>query len=478
MTEIELCDINRYFDEVPVIGNEALRVAATLLFPLRKTSVIVRGESGSGKTTVLKAIIRLILGEDALADKVPDLLYIGGTSDKGLLSDDIVERVAFKVKRCVIPELQYIIGAPRNEDILKAWTEGTPYPYSRASNFGKDTQHILLYPKPVMTSFANENKRAGKNNDIGEEMERRFLPFWTESSKSMNEKVHEKKAEAEAVPRWMDKTERKSVAEIRAHFKECMELFDDELLAPEIYNPCAPYMRLGVPSRFTLSNTYIGYWHETVKGVTQFYYKTRPLYVVEGHELYLSSPADNFVAWLLVGKSVEYASLRLKDIGECVLKTVPIGEYNDSDKFGQGITNAATLDEITDAVSDEGFDRSQQQMKQIIDQLVSAGYVKTITERVTPKYYKTRNMADMLITVNMENCINSTIDKVRETFPKDVADDYVERFCTDPIAISPFTGEKINILEVSKGMAEKEKAIKKESKPKERKEINMDDFFK
>jgi len=448
-----------------VVGNHAIRMLATLLYPLRGVSVIVRGEAGSAKSTLIRGALALAFGPEALDDQKRELLLWGGSSDKALLTEDNVDRIETTATHCAIPELEFVLTTDRGFDIVKMWTEGEPYPYERATEFGRRSTKLVLRPLPILTSVANESPRL---KDLAEEMERRFLPLFTESSREMNERIHRRKAEIEAYPDarlFLDGVQRydtlhhhiedvmeKDFGGLRAS-SHPMELVEDRPLIG-VKNPCAPYMVGIVPKRFTISNTYIDYWHEMVKAITAFYYPQRPIYDVGTEKYLMATPTDNYLAWLVGGQVIVDASLRLRDLGHVLMGIVPTLDY----KYGGDMLDegAKSLDRIVDEISAKGYERSRSQIKELLLRLVMANYVKMDDK---DRYWKTHEYGDEFVAnFNWQDCLDETKKLMRETYPA-VASDYISMYCEDPVCVHPFTGEKIRILDTT-GVCRTQEPIK------------------
>jgi hypothetical protein len=437
-----LHDIAHYFRELEVkgetkriIGNEAGCVATALLFPIEDVSIIWRGEAGSGKSSIVDGALQLAWGEDSLDDENEQLIVIAGASDKAFTSGDMVERITTKATHCAIPELENMVDQPHIEDMMKRWLEGRKYTYSRSAEFGKSTDKIALDALPIICTLANENQRL---QELGEEIERRFLPFYTESCTDTNRRVHESKAEQEARPPHLRYTGGMAkMKDLQDHIQAIWAWKVDHQCMLTTVNPCAPFMSTHLPKRFTVSNTYIGNWHKAVHAVAAWDFEKREVLAAPNEQEYImATPVDNYVAWSLIGKSIVYASLRLRDMGDVLMNAVPNGEEAD----------AATFDEVYDKVIDQGYERSQKQIKALLSQLVMAGYVKP-TEREL-RFYKTRDYsAEMSTAIDWRAMVESAKTKAHEYAP-DIAKDYVRAYCEDPVAVHPLTGAKVKLLDL------------------------------
>jgi len=432
-----LFDIHRYFENYKlkgkirrVIGNNETRMIIPLLFPLQKVSVVIKGSAGSGKSTLVQAAASLIWGEELFQNKVREILYIGGASDKAFLNDNTAQRISNVCTHCVIPELQNAISNERVEAIIKLWCENESYVYTRSTGGGTNVREYVLKPLPILTSIATENKYMEK---LGEELERRFFPFVTVSNSKLNKEVHESKAHSRA---YCDE----DIIRMTDAEKESLRLHIRELSRATIKtkNPSATYTATAIPHNYVISNSMIDYWFDLVEAITKFYKPDRILYNREGSSNYLiSTPVDNYIAWKLGGGSIVLASMNVPDLGGEILSILPLKDGEN----GQSLT----ANEITDALAEFGIERKKSQIQQIIRALESANYAKK-DEYHTDSYYKTKPH-NLDTGIDWAACIESTKKVIKDAMP-DIADDYIHRFCSDPTFTDPFTNTKVRLLDI------------------------------
>lgn len=460
-------DIHRYYDNYvergqlkPYIGNYEARATIALLFPLRRVSVVLKGASGSGKSMMVKCASQLIWGDKVLEDKIREVLYIGGSSAKGIITDSLANRIAYTCTHCIIPELQNaIVNNEVMEGIIKLWAEGENYPYKRADNGGRITHELTLKPLPVLTSLATENKYTER---LGEEIERRFFPFYTVSSVDVNALVHKSKASvwSKCDDELITMTEEEK-ANLRFHMQTAMKMSGEY----KIKNPSAVYMQSAIPHNFVVSNSMIGYWFELVAAVTVFNYPHRNSYTSKGgrNKYMLATPADNYIAWKLGGGPIVLASMNIPDMGREIIDIIPKRD---------GVTPdiSIALDDIVDELHSKGIERTKKQVQQIMKALESVSYAKR-DEYHKDDFYKTQDY-DFDRSVDWRGCIDSTKKTVAENFPE-IAKDYINDHCKDPMVIDPFTGMKIKLLDIKFDTKEEEKRAERR-KPK--KTIDLKDF--
>jgi energy-coupling factor transporter ATP-binding protein EcfA2 len=432
-------DIHRYFENYiergkykPIVGNYEARTTIALLFPLRGVSVVVKGPAGSGKSTIIKCASQLIWGEGVFENKVKEVLYIAGSSDKGLLTDSLASRIAHVCSHCVVPELQNAVANERVEAIIKLWTEGEAYHYVRGANAGTINREITLKPLPILTSIATENKYTQM---LGEEMERRFMPFYTIAKGELNKQIHQTKADswAKCDEDLINMTD-SDKTDLRLHLQQSANLKD------KVKNPSALYMKDSIPSGYVVSNSMIEYWFELVAAVSKFYHTERMFYVSpKGRQSYLlCTPADNWTAWKLGGAAIVFASMNVPDLGREIIEMLPMRDMNCLDA-------GETLNEVVDELQGLGIERTKKQVQQIMKALESVNYAKR-DDYQHEKFYRTKSY-DFSISVNWPECIEATKKAIKELYPE-IAKNYIHEFCSDPTVIDPFTDKKIKLMDV------------------------------
>lgn len=433
----KLHDIHRYFDNYvergrycPIVGNEKSRMTIALAFPLMKIPIMIRGPAGSGKSTIIKSAVSLAWGPEVIDDKVPSVLYVAGSSEKGLLTNTMVSRISNVCTHCVVPELQNALKDERMEAIIKLWAEGESYSYKRASDFGKITTDISLQPLPILTSIANENKYSMK---LGEEIERRFYPLYTVSNTPLNKKVHMTKAES-----WMTtndnliKMTEEEKTRLRVHMTKAAKL------THIVRNPSAMFMSQYMPAQYVISNSMVGYWYNLVAAVTKFHFNQRIEVVADGKKYLLSSPEDNWIGWKIGGESIVMGCNGIPDLGVEIIDILPM-----RDEFSPDAR--ITLNQVLDMLRMRGIERNKNQIKATMQILELSNYAKT-DEHDKDTYYKTE-MYSLDSQVDWKTCVKDTVKVVRENFP-DIAEEYIDRFCTEPAVTDPFTNELLSLLDI------------------------------
>ncbi len=165
-------ELINHFKYYGVVGEEKLCITASLA-SLNGMSVGIEGNSGSGKTVIAHALIKLL---DRV--KTVDL-----SSQKSFLYEDFSN-----TNYLFLPELQKsLTGNPYLREALKHITEGRPAKYSVIK--GGNVEEIIIPPIPIIYTLASENKFK-----VDVELGRRVLQLETDNSKEQQQRVKKHKA--------------------------------------------------------------------------------------------------------------------------------------------------------------------------------------------------------------------------------------------------------------------------------------------
>jgi len=432
---LNLNHLHRYYEGCwvkekldPVLGNEEARLAVPLSWLLCGNGTIVRGESGSAKTKIMNAVVALVFGDDGLDNEDPMLFVVGSGSAKAPFTPQKAREIA-RARFCYIPEWQ---NAVQYEWMFKLWLENRSAPYSRAIHGGQDVETFNLRPLPIMTSLAEGNEEMP---ELSNEMKRRLVSFYTRSDIDLNRRVHEMKAHHRMAPdEDLVTLEPADTDNLRERLLHCMDF------ARKVKNPGADLSRHAVPTKYTISNTFIDYWFDLVEGVAKFYYPERP----QTHKYLFATPGDNYVAYLLVSDVIRDLALGIPPLGNEILEFLPVSE-------SFGILKADTrhdarhVDQIVDYLDEQGMPRSKTVTKASLERLVGAGFVKIDDDK---RYYKTRETSAENGTnvIDWGLLMDSAPDYTKAKYPE-IAVDYEDMSDT---YIDPFDGRLKDIPRRSK----------------------------
>lgn len=426
---LNLNHLHRYYEGCwvkekldPVLGNEEARLAVPLNWLLCTNGTIVRGESGSAKTKIMNAVVALVFGDDGLDNEDPMLFVVGSGSAKAQFTPQKAREIA-RARYCYIPEWQ---NAVMFEWIFKLWLENRPAPYSRAIHGGQDVESFNLNPLPIMTSLAEGNEEMP---ELSNEMKRRLVSFYTRSDIDLNRRVHEMKAHHRMAPdEDLVTLEQEDTDALRDRFLYAMDLKDKGV---KVKNPGADISRRAVPTKYTISNTFVDYWFDLVEGVAKFYYPERPISARASRYLF-ATPGDNYVAYLLVADVIRDLALGIPPLGNEILEFLPVSE-----SFGMLKADtrhdARHIDQIVDYLDEQGMPRSKTVVKASLERLVGAGFVKIDDDR---HYYKTKDTSkeNGVNVIDWGLLIEASVDYTKAKYPEiavayeDMSETYIDPF--------------------------------------------------
>ena len=431
--DVNLHHLHRYFAGpwvkgklTPVLGNEEMRIGATLNWLLCGNGTLIRGESGSDKTGIMNAIVALVYGDEGIDNTHEQLLVLGSSSDKALFTDAGVVRVD-QAQRCYIPELQNVMNL---EALLKLWLEGRNADDLRALAGGNKQGNYHLKPLPILTSLADANEIMP---ELSNEMKRRFLSFYTRSDQKLNEDVHRMKARNRMAP------DEDLVTIASADFEGLRANFQSGMLdARRIIIPGAEStVSKVVPTKYTISNTFIDYWFDMVQGVTRFYRRER----CHTNRYIFATPGDVYVAHLLVADVVRDLAIGIPPLGREIFDFIPKGDVwgeLEADSR-QNRKMRCHVDEVVDYLDQQGFPRSKVVIASAMERLVASGFVKQDERKL---YYRTKDMEAGAGGVDWALLIEESNRVVKEKFPA-VKGEYEEM---SHKFLHPFTGETKDLV--------------------------------
>ena len=412
MRNATLSDLNKYFDDCvvlgkrdPIINNNETRILTVLLWGINGNSICIRGESGSAKTKILNAAAALLFGDAGLSGHNHELLLLNSSSAKGQLTDDSAQRIS-NAQRCVIPELQNIMTSQNLEAMIKLWMESRPYVYTK-NELGRKQVRIILDPLPILTNLADGNEQMP---DLPTEMHRRTISLPTISTAELNERVHKMKARARMLPDGdLNVLTRRELGALR---KQCQLAMQNNL---RVINPGAEYIRRAIPTRYTMSNTFIDYFLDVVESITKFYTPDRLTY----QNYIFATPEDNYVGFQIAGNTFRDMAIGIASLGREIIEFIPKVEAW-GDLATDVEADAATLDDIIDHLNDLGMIRHKKTVKSILDRLVNTNFVRKIERK--DKYYRTQEM-DFQVQIDPDDLVDACKESMSLNFP-DLSEKY------------------------------------------------------
>lgn len=458
-----LYDLRRYFHNVekqpeggkiefaPVIGEDSNCLVTSLAFIIEKVPVLIQGYAGSGKTQIMEAVTQLIPIDKKVTVKVSSTKSIWYKM-KEINSKDYV----------VISEYQKVTGDFM--EVLKDWGERRRAQYDVTDitmDKGEDQVKTKVLPyKPFLTSKAYENKQA----EVTEELGRRVIQLFTNSSISMNERILEYKLQCKAKKnssmRTMSDTD---IEKLKLHIAECIDLPDFEVI-----NPAAPALLEYIPKTFRISCSLVNYYLQIVDAIAKFFFKKRIIVTESGEsvlpedlkshkeKLYLiATPEDNYLAWAIYGEQFIESCLEMNVVGRQILSAFPkvrAAERVDG-TYAPKMDETMTETELIEAMRAKGVVLKRGEVRKKINELIITGYIDefeggSATSRAK-RFYKTQMAAHLLDkedAIDWRELRQVTITNINAEFPEN-SKDYMDRYCNNDFETTdPFTGKPARIF--------------------------------
>jgi len=430
----ELHDITRYLHNVrktdgsanPIIGEDELGVVATLSYLLEDNNFVIKAYSGTGKTVIMDAVFGLL----------PDEYYhtIEHLSDTAVWYEmDKINRARF----IAIPEAQKLPEGVM--EVIKTWGDG------RAA-FRKKTDVTIdgvveqrLAPKYVFMCVAVENSKGSSYFDA--ELERRCMIGHTNPTSKQTDDVVRHKLLDSAVPKsFMTTMTDDEIDGLRQHIVDAIGRRDDED-AILIRNPCAPFISEAIPTAFPVARSKVIYLLKVINSVGRFYPDEIMKVEKDGVTYGLLTPKHTWLGLRIYLNSFINECLHMPSHGTDLLKLFPDTRI---DKFGLAGSDIVkmTSREIRTAAKRAGLPFTK--LDPVLQGLLMTGFLEEKEEDGKKYYYKSPLLRTPESKIKWSELIQETKGFVREHYPE-VAEEYIERYCTDVKAICPFSGDEVLI---------------------------------
>ena len=430
----ELHDITRYLHNVrktdgsanPIIGEDELGVVATLSYLLEDNNFVIKAYSGTGKTVIMDAVFGLL----------PDEYYhtIEHLSDTAVWYEmDKINRARF----IAIPEAQKLPEGVM--EVIKTWGDG------RAA-FRKKTDVTIdgvveqrLAPKYVFMCVAVENSKGSSYFDA--ELERRCMIGHTNPTSKQTDDVVRYKLLDSAVPKsFMTTMTDDEIDGLRQHIVDAIGRRDDED-AILIRNPCAPFISEAIPTAFPVARSKVIYLLKVINSVGRFYPDEIMKVEKDGVTYGLLTPKHTWLGLRIYLNSFINECLHMPSHGTDLLKLFPDTRI---DKFGLAGSDIVkmTSREIRTAAKRAGLPFTK--LDPVLQGLLMTGFLEEKEEDGKKYYYKSPLLRTPESKIKWSELIQETKGFVREHYPE-VAEEYIERYCTDVKAICPFSGDEVLI---------------------------------
>ena len=430
----ELYDITRYLANVrkadgsanPIIGEDELGVVATLSYLLEDNNFVIKAYSGTGKTVIMDAVFGLL----------PDEYYhtIEHLSDTAVWYEmDKINRARF----IAIPEAQKLPEGVM--EVIKTWGDGRAAFRKKTDVTIQDVVEQRLAPKYVFMCVAVENAKGSSYFDA--ELERRCMIGYTNPTSKQTDDVVRHKLLDSAVPKeFMTTMTNDEIDGLKQHIVDAIGRRDDEN-AILIRNPCAPFISEAIPTAFPVARSKVIYLLKVINSVGRFYPDEIMKVEKNGVTYGLLTPKHTWLGLRIYLNSFVNECLHMPSHGTDLLKLFPDTRI---DKFGLAGSDIVkmTSREIRTAAKRAGLPFTK--LDPVLQGLIMTGFLEEKEEDGKKYYYKSPLLRTPESKIKWNELISETKGFVREHYPE-IAEEYIERYCTDVKAVCPFSGDEVLI---------------------------------
>jgi len=420
-----LYDINCSFDAIRterfdgIKGEFNARMVVFTNYVLGKQCVLLKGSRASGKTCMVDVVTQ----------------YCKNPKNIDLAS----ERADYRDAKSLNEATHFIISEINKTsktfiEIMKDLGEGKDSTY-KTVDAGRYTRELKIFAKPFISSLADENEAV-----LGEELLSRVTVIPTDSSREQNLRVIREK-----LMRAQNPTAKREVTQedIKEFIKYVKELPDIKSVA-FVYLPGESMMK-AIPPMFTDSRRDIEKYMKNTFGITLFHYHERMI-VEKGKKKYLLvTPLDCWYNDRIYGNIIVQSALKCGTTQRVILDILKAKEGK------SGANEGLTLKQVHKEMMLKGMSPSYKMVEKYCEELYEVGYLLK-NDSVRPALYEMNPSfkSDFKEEIDWREVVGECRKAVEKQFPNDAAE-YVKRYCTTPIiAIDPFSGEEVSILDTPK----------------------------
>jgi len=452
MTSVELFDVHKIID-VYVVGESETCMATFTNWILACQNVNMTGQRSAGKTFITSNVAKLL-------PDVNGLYNLSSGSDK---SHWYQAEALNKHSHVMIPELNKL---PKQAlEILKDWGEYRASDYS-VTIFEAGNRRVHKYkmpPKPFIFCLADEEEL-----EIDEQLRSRLTIIRVDISEDQNIAVNYNQAQLAMLPNNPKIDNMNNFDEVKSHIAN-MPPWDVE----SFRHPAATEFVNSIPTTFTNCRRDFPKYLRNTFGITRFYHNDRiskDINILDSNnklvtkKIFMVTPADMFYNHLIYGNILIESSLRCNAVERTIIKILK--------ETGQPVSR----DVIQAKIRLKGMNISAQMITRHLKELRNLGYVKNVeVKKNTMAVYTVGELfKDFNFEVNWKEIIDICKTNIKKYYPE-IADEYIKRFCEDPVVIHPYVGTEIKLLELN--YEPKELEIESKGDEEDSNELFLEDEF-
>lgn len=413
-----LYEIHKAFDNVVVgtqkgiKGEHETRMVIFTSFVLGKNCVIIEGSRGAGKTAVMTVV----------SSFCPNPMVVDKASDKAHIRNEALNEST----HIIIPEINKVANS--FIEALKDMGEGKATSYTVMDEF-KRARTFTIDPKPFITSKADEN-----NAELGEELVSRLITVKTNSSSEMNKEIVNYKFLKAQNPFEKSEVTTHDISVLQDYVK----MLPDIGSIIFIYTPGVA-MSKAIPSLFTDSRRDTDKYLNNTYGITMFHYYDRIKTVIEGQTILFVTPEDVWLNHIIIGKAIVRSALKCSEIEEKIIQILRAYKTNNLHNPRMFVKD------LHQTLHDNGFNPNVKTVTKYCKQLYNNGYIIENDDTKPTTYEPLADDKSYDFNIDWADVVEECGNFMKDNYPE-LANEYIERFCTNPTTTHPFTGKKVEIL--------------------------------
>jgi len=419
-----LYDVNKVLDE-SVVGEYESRMALFTNWILSEKNVMMAGPRSSGKTFITDHIISFV-GQFEKDDGGQCYILTSGSEKSAWYEADNMQNA----KYVVVLELNKITQSAK--EILKDWGEGKDSEYKTTVHLGgiRRTNTIKLKRKPFVFCLADEDELK-----IDAQLASRLTIIRTDNSITQNKAVMKHQAVISRQPDNPVHVDEEKKKQLSNHIKTL-----PDINTYEWKNPAAEMFTECIPPFFTDCRRDFPKYLANIAGICRFYWKDRLVGKINNKEVYFITPQDMYLNHVIYGKALISSALKCNNIEREIMTLLQASKYPLIKK------------EIQKQLKKKGIPLSLNMISRHLNGLCDLGYIDkdvTVENKKILQYEIGQIFQDFAFEIDWQEVIEYTKNTMKELYPK-YAEEYIKKYCDKPIVTHPFTGEKINLLDIKK----------------------------
>jgi len=420
-----LNDVHRVLKE-EVVGESESAMSLFTTWICSEENAMMSGPRSSGKTFVTDHVMSFVgnIGDDETGQ---GYILTAGSDKSGWYEAEQINRS----KYVVVLELNKI---PKEmQEILKDWGEGKDSSYKTVTmiNGVRKTITKKLERRPFVFCLADEDEMK-----VDTQLASRLTLIRTDDSAQQSIAIMKHQAKLSKLPYNPLTVDNDTKIKLGKHIKTL-----PKLKGYEWKNPAADKFVDSIPPFFTDCRRDFPKYLKNVIGICRFHWKDRIKLSKDGKEMYFITPEDMYYNHIIFGSTLISSALKCNNIEREMIKIL-----------GASVEQLKRAD-VQKELKKQGRTLSAQMVARHLNTLADLGYLEkeTAGDKKSWQYRIGQMFNDFMFEVDWTKIIEHTKTTMTELYPE-IAEEYIKKYCTNPVVHNPFTNEeiKLNELEVDK----------------------------